>query len=69
MSKTIRFTLMLALTALAGWTSTPRPAHALPTCSSINGRSCFVANRSTQCNGGGAGFCICDSETLTWDCF
>ena len=67
MRKSLRLALLLALTALASWISTPRPAHALPTCSSINGRACFT--QSIRCNGSGAGFCICDSATHTWDCF
>jgi hypothetical protein len=65
LSKTIRFALMLALTALASWVSTPRPAHALPTCSSIDGGACFT--HSIRCNGSGAGFCVC--ENGSWSCF
>lgn len=65
MNKSLRLALLLALTALASWVSTPRPAHALPTCSSINGRACFT--QSIQCNGSGAGFCVCESGR--WSCF
>jgi hypothetical protein len=64
MSKSLRLALLLALAALASW-STPRPAHALPTCSSIDGRACFT--HSIQCNGSGAGFCTC--EDGRWSCF
>lgn len=71
MSKTIRFTLMLALVALAAWTSTPKAAHALPVCNNIQGRACSPANRTLSCTwsgGGGIGLCICDADLGTWDC-
>ncbi len=71
MNKALRLALLLSLTALASWTSTPKAAYALPTCNNLQGFHCFPP-RSIQCNwigGGGAGFCTCDSETSTWDCF
>ena len=72
MSKSVRLALLLALTALAAWTSMPKAAYALAVCDNVNGRACFQANRTLQCTwsgGGGVGICICDADSLTWDCF
>jgi hypothetical protein len=66
MNKAVRFVLMLALVALAAWTSTPKAAYALPLCNSLNGHACFRANQKQAC---ADGYCSCDPGTLTWDCF
>lgn len=71
MNKAVRFALLLALTALAAWTSTPRAAHALPVCGNINNRACPNLNQSLACTlpGGDFGVCLCDPDTHKWDCF
>ncbi len=72
MNKAVRLALLLSLIALTSWISMPKAAYALPVCNNINGRACLTPNKTWQCTwigGGGEGVCICDSETLTWDCF
>lgn len=71
MSKSVRLALMLALTALAAWTSAPRAAHARPTCNSLDDFECLTPNSHIQCTWvgqSGAGFCTCNPSSLTWHC-
>ncbi len=70
MNKATRFSLMLALAALAFWSSLPKAAYALPLCDNLQGSSCPTAGRTIAClwAGGGNGTCTCDANTLTWDC-
>jgi len=71
MSKALRFALMLALVALAAWTSTPKAAYALAVCSNLSNRACFKPNQTIGCTlaGGDLSFCLCDPDTHAWDCF
>ncbi len=72
MNKAVRFVLMLALVALAAWTSMPKAAHALPVCNNLDGFECLKPNSSIRCTWvgqSGAGICICSASTLTYNCF
>jgi len=67
-SKMLRLALLLGLAALAYGSSTPKPAYALGSCSSLNGRFCTTPGHAIPClTGSGTGVCICQ-DNHTQDC-
>ncbi len=74
MKKVVRLALLLALTFLATWSSTPKAAYALPLCDGLDGHGCSVPGRTLTCvwsqqSGGGVGACNCDRVERIWECF
>lgn len=70
MKKVVRLALLLALTFLAAWSSTPKPAYALPLCDGLDGHRCSVPGKTLTCiSQGGVGACNCDRVERIWECF
>lgn len=70
MNKAYRLALLLALIALASWSSMPKAAHALPLCDGLDGNSCSTPKKTIPClwAGGGNGACTCDPTLHKWEC-
>ena len=71
MNKAIRLALLIALAALASWSSTPRAAYALPLCEGLDMHSCSTPGKTIPClwgSGGGNGACYCDPASHSWNC-
>jgi len=66
MKNAIRLAIALALAFATFWASTPRPAHALPTCDNLDGRSCLREGQGIPCNWLGGGACVCFEGA--WSC-
>ncbi|HEX4961582.1 MAG TPA: hypothetical protein VF173_12130 [Thermoanaerobaculia bacterium] len=70
MNKTFRLALLLGFAFLASWTSTPRPAHAIPSCESLASNVCTVPNSDRSCvwSDGNRGSCSCSARGQFWNC-
>ena len=71
MRNAIRLVLLLAFALAASWAPTPKPAQALPVCEGFDALPCNSPGRRIFCvwlDGSGGGLCVCNSETLHWEC-